>query len=442
MFCLPIAPAKLERRTSVRGEKATIATDMFIMITIARSGRNNRPRTVLPGLFLAALLAASCGEDTDSPREVAFPTTWTTEGPEVRIGSIDDPDYAFVGVSKLATGPGGQLYSLHSREALIRWWTPDGKPAGSFGSRGEGPGEFSRPSSMGFFGDTLWVADIGRLRISYFDAGGTFLGSGASGANLDLRDVNFTSPLVPLRDGSILQRTPAALWKIADGQVTETPVVRMDAEGNPLSVVWMNPHEPRDVRVIPHAMGAGFGYQPFGDHVLSTVSEHGLTALHRRAWTGEGDATVTVARIDFDGDTLFAGKVPYEPVPLPSERTDGHAHDRAQRAEPWEFEGSTRTAYERTIREATYAPEYVPPVVEMIVGQDGSVWLRRFDPVESETGETLNEWWVLDAGGTPVARALTPTGLRVMLIGSDAVWGVEYDEFDVSYIVRYGLVKG
>lgn len=411
------------------------------MIIIAGSGRNRRSHTPLPGLFLAALLAASCGEDKGSPGGVAFPTTWTIEGPDVRIGSIDNPDHAFVGVSQLATGPGGRLYSLHSREAMIRWWTPDGKLAGSFGSRGEGPAEFSRPSSMGFFGDTLWVSDIGRLRISYFDARGTFLGSGTSGANLNPRDVNFTSPLVPLRDGSILQRTPAALWKIEDGQVTETPVVRMDAEGNTLSLVWMNPHEVRDVRVVPTPMGAGIGYQPFGDYVLSTVSEHGLTVLHRRAWTGEGNASLTIARIDFDGDTIFEAGVPYEPAPLPTDRVEAHVHDEARRTEPEFFEGTTRAAYERAIREATYAPAYLPAVREMIVGQDGTVWLRRFDPVESESGDTLNEWWVLDAGGALLARALTPTGLRVMLVGPDVVWGVEYDEFDVSYIVRHRLVK-
>ncbi len=414
---------------------------MFLMITIARFGRNRQPLEPLPGLCLAALLAASCEEDAASPGSVAFTATWTTEGPEVRIGSVDDPDYAFAGVSQLATGPGGRLYSLHSREALIRWWTPDGKPAGSFGSRGEGPAEFGFPSSMGFFGDTLWVSDISTLRISYFDAGGTFLGSGASGANLNPRDVNFTSPLVPLREGSILKRTPAALWRIADGLVTETPVVRMDAEGNTLSVIWVNPHEARDVRQVRTPMGAGLGYQPFGDHVLSTVSEHGLTVLHRRAWTGEGEARMTVARIDFYGDTIFAAGVPYEPVPLPSERIDAHVHDLAQRIEPGFFEGTTRAAYERAMREATYAPAYVPPVREMIVGRDGSVWLRRFEPVESQTDDRLNEWWVLDAGGIPLARALTPTELRVMLVDSDAVWGVELDELDVPYIVEYRWVK-
>lgn len=134
--------------------------------------------------------------------------------------------------------------------------------------------------------------------------------------------------------------------------------------------------------------------------------------------------------------------MPYEPTPLPPERIDAYAHDRAQRAEPWVLEGTTRAAYERTIHDATYAPAYVPAVGNVIVGQDGTIWLRRFDPFESETGETLHEWWVLDADGTPSARALTPNGLPVILIGSNVLWGVEYDEFDVPHIVRYRLRGG
>ena len=44
--------------------------------------------------------------------------------------------------------------------------------------------------------------------------------------------------------------------------------------------------------------------------------------------------------------------------------------------------------------------------------------------------------------GAPLARALLPTGLRVMHITDEHVWGTELDELDVDYIVAYRLVKG
>ena len=70
---------------------------------------------------------------------------------------------------------------------------------------------------------------------------------------------------------------------------------------------------------------------------------------------------------------------------------------------------------------------------------DGTFWLRRWDTVEAGTGEQVYEWWVLDAEGTPLARARTPIGLSIRLIDGDTVWGVETDELGVEYIVRYRL---
>jgi hypothetical protein len=73
----------------------------------------------------------------------------------------------------------------------------------------------------------------------------------------------------------------------------------------------------------------------------------------------------------------------------------------------------------------------------MVVAEDGSIWLQRFSP--SEDGV---EWWVLGADGEPQARALTPDGIRVLLITRDALWGVETDDLDVNYIVRYDVIRG
>ena len=88
-----------------------------------------------------------------------------------------------------------------------------------------------------------------------------------------------------------------------------------------------------------------------------------------------------------------------------------------------------------------YRPSHLPAVRGVMQAEDGTIWLRRYDPVESETGEQMNEWWVLDADGAPLARALTPVGLSMRVINGDTVWGVERDELGVEYIVRYRLAK-
>src|SRR5690606_37252046 len=95
--------------------------------------------------------------------------------PELRIGSPDDPDYAFGTVTSLEVGPDGEIYSIHQRESSIRRWNGDGALLGAIGRAGDGPGEMRTPRILGWRGDTLWVFDSRGSRITFFSAGGTYL---------------------------------------------------------------------------------------------------------------------------------------------------------------------------------------------------------------------------------------------------------------------------
>ena len=396
--------------------------------------------------WLAVILTTGCGGDGGPAASSFADAPWTFDGPEVRIGSLDDPDYIFASVNRLALSPDGLLHSLHPDEATIRQWTAEGTPAGSVGRAGEGPGEFVVPYSMGFFGDSLWVWDVLRSSASYFDLAGEFLGSASAMVGSGGPDGLPLRPVRPYRDGGFLGMALPFSEQVATGQLTRTPFVLMDSEGNTQSHIWMHPHEPRDVLALPGMDGTGGSYstQPFLDDVLATDIDHGVLAVERRAWTGDGEAVVTVTGIGLTGDTLFTNRVSYTPTPLPTARVDSVVRATAERMHPSMSRrrpGLTIGALEEDIRKAIYAPAYLPAVAELAVARNGNIWLRRFDPVESETGEQMNEWWVLDPAGVPLARAHTPAGLRVMLIGDEAVWGVESDELDVDYIVRYRLVK-
>nr|MCY3677306.1 hypothetical protein [Gemmatimonadota bacterium] len=239
---------------------------------------------------------------------------------------------------------------------------------------------------------------------------------------------------------------PAWSHEVATGEITETALVHMDAEGGALTTIWMQPHEPRDGLALLREDGGGtFGTQAFGDGAYYTAADDGLLVVERRAWTGEGEAAFTLTRIGLVGDTVFSVHVPYTPVPLATERIDSAViavTDDWYEAMSARQPGLARGALEARIRDATYKPAFVPPVGETMLDAAGNIWVRRFDPVELDTGEAVNEWWIMDADGAPLARALTPAGLQVWHIGADFVWGTEQDEFDVDYIVRYRLVKG
>ena len=385
-------------------------------------------------------MAPGCQGDTGAPTDPFAAGTWTLSGPDTRIGSRDDPEYIFGQIGSLVVGPDGLLYTLHWREATIRRWTQDGAPAGSIGRQGEGPGEFEFPVRMGFFGDSLWVWDMRAYRVSYFDPAGELLGSVSPRVDFGGPDGTPARPDRPLRDGTFIGNVPAASHLIATGELTESPYVHMDADGNALARIWAKPYEPRDVFAIMNDDGVGgaFSSQPFDDGHGVTTADDGLLVLERRAWTGEGEAVVRVTKIGLDGDTLLAVSVPYDPVPLSAERFDSAAAGLAER---WSDDSGPFSATEAEVREKMYRPAYLPAVRSVWEAEDGTIWMRRYDPVETDAGEQMSEWWVLDAQGAPLARALTPAGVSLRVIGSDTVWGIETDELGVQYMVRYRLVK-
>jgi hypothetical protein len=70
----------------------------------------------------------------------------------------------------------------------------------------------------------------------------------------------------------------------------------------------------------------------------------------------------------------------------------------------------------------------------MVVGRDGSVWLRGED-----RGESTVEWRILSPDGEPYGLVRLPVGFWMFLAERSRAWGTERDELDVPYIVRYRI---
>ena len=396
--------------------------------------------------WLPLSLGSCVGTDTedvsDDPFDVAL---WTVEGPLVTIGSVDDSVYAFGVVQGLDVGPDGLVYSRHFGEVPIRRWTRAGDAAGSVGREGEGPGEFISPRAVGFFGDSLWVMDGRAYSVSYFDLDGAFLGSVTPRVDLGSAEdhpVAPPRPERPLRDGTMLGQSPAWSQEMATGELTGTPVVHTDASGVTLARVWMRPHRTTDVLALLNEdrPGGSFGPQPFGDGPLSAMTEHGYLVVDRRAHEGQGPGTLRLTLIGLGGDTLIDHATRYETERLPPSVVDSTADARAagmhsfmSRRDP----GLALGAIQARVREATYAPQFLPPVDQMVIANNGDIWLRR-----NSLGSGDREWWIFDSGLEPVGRAVTPADLAVRAIVGEDMWGVITDELDVSYIVRYRLRSG
>jgi hypothetical protein len=409
------------------------------------------------GCGLVALVGAisACADGStdltsDLPR-------WTPE-PEIRIGAVDDPDYAFGRVMTLEVGSDGSIYSLHRGETTIRRWTSDGRAAGGVGRGGEGPGEFTNPRDMGWHGDSLWVYDSRQYRISFFSPDGTYLASVTPRVDLGSR-ASSAAGVFPARpnsllgDGSILAITPGPSHEIVAGRLTRIAYVRTSAAGDPLDTLTTIPVGPTTVLGVLRDGGGTFSSQPFGDDMLvdQTSDGMGLLLLERRAASEPSTPEFRLTRFDLAGDTVFSRGYRYEPIPLPRSRVDSASQAMAESLHAFvgEQTGTTLSQWEGWVGEAMYAPAHYPPISQMLMGRDGTVWLA-LNPPPADTQPLANamsavggsEWLVLDEGGAPLARVRTPSGMRLLLADRTALWGVEQDALEVDYIVRYRLEAG
>jgi hypothetical protein len=82
-------------------------------------------------------------------------------------------------------------------------------------------------------------------------------------------------------------------------------------------------------------------------------------------------------------------------------------------------------------------PELQPPIQAAIGGDDGTLWLRRED-----LGSEYYRWLLISPDGTPRGHLEVPRGWRVPWISSDEALAIEYDEFDIPWVLRLQIDPG
>lgn len=397
---------------------------------------------------MIALATLACADADTADGRGEDLATWGLGAEDVRIGAVDDPEFAYGPVMQLAVDPQGRLHSIHAQEAQVRRWTADGRSDLILGRQGEGPGEFTDVRRMGFFGDSLWVMDGRAYRVTFFGPDGAVLGTLTPQVDLGgeaPRNEPPPRPTAPLRSGGFYARAPAWSDAIARGEMSRSLHTSVDVQGETRDTVFWQPHTPVDLLALlnPDGVGGTFSPQPFADDVLLDVDpvRERLLVVERRAWSGSGPAEFTVTAIAMTGDTLWRRGLPYDPHPLDGSVIDSIVTERATNLHRFMSrfqEGLTVAALEEDLHQAVYRPAYLPPVTGMLMAGDGAVWLALADV----PGATTRTWLVLDEAGEPLARLEAPSDLRIMSADGTHVWGVVRDELDVDYLVRRPVLPG
>ena len=384
-------------------------------------------RRVSIGSLLCAVLAACQGPaNVDGIEADALPVLSISE--EFRIGSVDDPVVGFSNIGAVTVDLDGNVYVLELQELEVRVFDQSGTPLRRIGGSGQGPGEFSRPQSIGFRGDTLWVHDPRQRRISMFSPDGmlltTFPGIVPTGFDPQSQAISILDGVIR-SDGLLYAEPVSGIVVLQAGETppdsVSLPVVRYDRSGAIVDTVghtrlWLYPEPISPGTTGPVSFSrprqAELVLDPWPplDAPLRHRLDDGLILIDRRAPTSPGVASFTVTRTTLAGDTVYHRRFTYEPKAFSPAYVDSLMDARAD----------------------LDLPDFQSPVSDAQHGDDGTLWLRR----EVDSGPS-HDWIILSPDGRPRGQVELPGNTSIRWVGGDIIYAVERDDFDVPWLVKY-----
>jgi hypothetical protein len=354
---------------------------------------------LVPAVVLACIVTV--------PLRGQSPPTWSLTR-DVSIGTsgagrITQPEAVTV-------GPNGEVIVFDYASQTINRYSP----TGPFTAALSVPRQCTL-AGIGFVGDTLWASDATRRTLMLFRParaepevyplsydphvdglapaaprlvlrGGSVVaqagGDGLGSLSLVGRNDHLASPIVALRrDGTVADTLATPLHGMNKVISVSERTDRVSPTGSPIS------------RYMASA-------QPFQAHAFfgGPSDGSGVVVVDAPIHTS-GAAAFTIERFDASGRRVGVRRYAYEPVPITQPAIDSALSGWVARMGPAAVESA---------RAQLVTPAYRPPVTQLLVGRDGSVWLRR----EPEPAGD-RRWTVIDATGTVVAEVSAPRGRMV-----------------------------
>lgn len=372
-----------------------------------------------------SLLLVACDVPSHlSSGEVDAPDRWElTE--ELRIGALDDPEYALSRIPRVALGPDEAVYIAQPHS--IRVFDREGQYLRELGREGQGPGEFQSLTRLGWQGDSLWVVDYMQSRVTWYHRG------------MELAGVDRIEP-IQLPE-PFYSATPR--WVFSDGSYAMEPLITGFVLGTPAAdrIPIARASEGAPQRVILRYRGGlnvpmGFGGMMGNEWIAHIFRDTNLFVYHpdgasillvdRSFAATDTLASFRVSVIGVLGDTIRTKDIPYHPIRLDPQVANDMVEAMVDHLPP-ELAADVRTELG--------SPAFYPPVSMIAVGNDGRIWLRRELVGDRET----YEWLVLDAGLVPVGTISLPKAVRIYAADEHTVWGAMEGELGVPYLVKYRI---
>ncbi len=351
------------------------------------------------------------------------------EVPLLEVGEVAGPSAElFSSVVGASRRPDGSLVVCDRGSLTLRYFEPDGTPAGTVGGRGDGPGELRNMIDCFQRGAETWVYQAPAFPLQVFGPDGSYLESVVPprpGGRLAV-------VLGVQSDRSIVVRQDEGRAELPQGETAlPTTVVRGVGEGD-LDTLGVFPSA-RWVR------GSIVSFPGAFTPTLQVVAAGTSTYI---SWPQRFD----ILRVDSDGRRARL-RLSVEALPVDL----GHRLAFAERV----LEGPMPTgdlSYDapqirRDVVATMEYPERFPVHYRMLVGADEHLWLERGDGPRDPLPQVAlphaepTTWDVVTSDGRWLGPVTMPALFEPLEIGFDYVLGVQRDELGVERVRVHAIRK-
>lgn len=402
---------------TIRLESAICAI-AFVLHGCAGSAEDNREviRTDSSGVTIVT-----------SPVPTDATSSWAVgANPRIQIGGPDDDTELLHRVFSTSVLDDGRIVVSNSDTKEIRIYAADGSRDRTFGSPGQGPGEFGDFSTMrvvSIFDDSIAVSDVSNLRVNIFRLDG-----------------EFGRTLVPSSmDG---YGRPVLEGAFADGWLAYVPVgtgILTGEVGDLIDMDFAFLYYDRAAKTaveIATADGRQRRVNRIGDSGIHypyvPLTADPSYAIDDSSVVFSNGGTAELKRVAATGEIKAIYRWSPDPVPVSEIR------QRFNREFVADLDGDRLDAYERLLASPGLPiPDMVPSVQGVIVDHLGYLWAEKYRlPWESEP-----TWYILDESGVWLGEVETPADVSVHEIGADYIVGVHRGEQGVQSVVVYDLER-
>ena len=412
---------------------------VVLVITIATGGcRHEAGRATSSVVDSAGIEIA-----TNPPGSVDGAEEWSLSAtPAVSIGSGDDPEVTLFRVTSVTPLADGRVAVGSSSPAEVRLFDEGGRPLGSVGGPGSGPGEFSTVQSVvEFGGDSLAVWDPNRRRISVFDRDGAFQREVALVAQVmpSLETAGGSTQtsgwtyLLPATAGSVDVFAVGFFGPGTGMHRAEAMSYRFDMEGREVARFGPFPGAESFLGEQVGFLPLPFGKRTYGATVAGALVVGTAEEPEVRVYSA-GGALERISRWP-DHERTVTGPLVAQWEAWLGEQLS--AMPEAQRRD-------MRAAFD-----ALPHPAQFPAYADIVAADSSEFWVGEYAGQLGLLGlpsevppPPARRWLVFDIRGLLVGKVETPAGFDPHVVRRNRVWGVHKDEYLVESVRAYELTRG